>query len=112
MMFRELAKDENIEEGLIINKYGAVEVKQIIVLQRRIRRLEVLIEGMAGVKECSRNESLSKRIDYIHECTNKVHKLPNDFQKMKELTKCDDYEYQTTPKVTKLVKKIHKDENE
>ena len=31
--------------------------------------------------------------------------LANDLKKMKELTKCDDYEYQTTPAVTKLVKK-------
>jgi len=37
-----------------------------------------------------------------------IKQLPEDFKKIKELTKVDDYEYQTTPESKKLIKKVRK----
>ena len=93
--------------GIVINKYGAVDAQEIIKMRGRVLQLERVIAKMAGLedyaKELFRQEAFSY-YDAIH------YELPEDFKKMKELTKCDDYEFEITPEVTKLVKK-QKDKN-
>lgn len=90
--------------GIIINKYGAVDAQEIMELIRRVRRLELIIERMAGIKEFKKDPTILETIGHKLEINPKVNQLPEDIQKMKELTKCDDYEYQTTPEKTNLVK--------
>ena len=92
-------------KGIILNKYGAMDVKDIVSLIRRIKRLELIIEKMAGVKELSEDPSLHEALQRSLTINPKVNQLPIDVQKMKELTKVDDYEYQITPEIKKLVKK-------
>ena len=103
------------DKAMIVNKYGAVEVKEILkmheditALKARYVYLENLLAKMSGV-------------DFDLQETHKMHptvaanyrklsieRLPIAFKKMKELTSCEDYEYQTTPASTKLIKKVPK----
>jgi len=95
------------EQGIIVNKYGAVDAQEIIDLKeeltwqiKRINKIGKILEDMVGIK----GESMPR---YIYDILISE-QLPETFKKMKELTKCDDYEYKTTPETKKLVKKTHK----
>lgn len=86
-----------MEKGIIINKYGAVDAQEIMRLIGRVDRMAKVLENLAGIKYTPMPHSIYA--DIIER------KLPEDFKKMKELTKVDDYEYKITPETKKLVKK-------
>jgi hypothetical protein len=86
-------------EGIIINKYGAVDVKVIVELIHKVDFLTVLVDELLGI-----NTELGEYPIKDHIRRSNVIQLIEDFKKIKQLTKCDDYEFQTTTE-TKLVKK-------
>ena len=90
------------EQGIIVNKYGAVDAQEVIKLIGRVRQLERIIDKMAGVNGWPKELDRLKAHNYYMSI---MYDLPEDFNKMKELTKVDDYEYQITPEIKKLVKK-------
>jgi hypothetical protein len=100
-------------EGVIVNKYGAVDFniviqmkKDIDILKGRCLHLENIIAKMAGVEFPEGPiHGFTNIVEFEEGRKAKVRQLPEDIKKMKELTKCDDYEYQTTPAKTILVKK-------
>ena len=89
-------------KGIIINKYGAVDAQEIMKLIGRVNQLQKIIEKMAGVEDYPKELDRVKAFSYIDRV---IYELPEDIKKMKELTHCDDYEYQTTPEKTTLIKK-------
>ena len=92
-------------KGIIVNKYGAVDVEEITRLIRRVDQLQTIIEKMAGVENYPKELRHVAAFKYH---TLIMYDLPEDFKKMKELTKCNEYEYKTTPETKKLVKKSRK----
>ena len=93
------------EQGIVVNKYGAVDAQEIMRMQGRVLQLERIIAKMAGIEDYAGG---SNRIDAFNYPVALIYELPETFEKMKELTKCDDYKYQTTPKAVKLVKIVRK----
>ena len=85
-------------EAIIINKYGAVDVKVRCDLIKEVKFLQVLLDDLINVDVKEKNHfiGLIRRREMLI--------LKEDLKKMKELTKCNDYEFQTKTE-TKLVKK-------
>ena len=86
------------EDGIIVNKYGAVDIKVICDLIKEVKFLQVLLDDLINVDVKEKNHfiGLIRRREMLT--------LKGDIKKMKELTKCNDYEFQTKTE-TKLVKK-------
>ena len=91
-------KKNNYDEGF------QEVARQLDYLKDRIEQLENILASM-GDKEFS-NDPLALHF-YYHKIT-AIERLPEDFKKMKELTKCDDYEYKTTPETKQLIKIVRK----
>lgn len=101
-----------MDKTLVLNKYGAIDVRIIADMQWNINQLEKkcsylekVIAKMAGVKFPEKIEGLKAMIEFDIDKRSKINKMIQDIPKMVELTHANDYEYQTTPSVTKLVKK-------
>jgi len=77
--------------------------RQLDCLKGRVQQLERIIVKMAGGKDSTKDLN---RYEAHNNYILTVFDLPEDFKKMKELTKVDDYEY--TSEIKKLVKKIRK----
>lgn len=99
------------DKGIIINKYGAVDIKEIkwmqdsiLILKQRCTDLENTIAKIAGVIFPKEPMGFSEGIFFDIDRRQAIRKLIKDIKKIRELTKCDDYEFVTTTE-TKLVKK-------
>lgn len=78
---------------------------QLDSLKGEIQELTQIICKMGGCKHLSKDlTGCEAHKNYILT----MYDLPEDFKKMKELTKCKDYEYKITPETKKLVKKVRK----
>jgi len=82
--------------------------RQLDYLKARCQNLEDTLAKMGGIK-FPKNPLLGfKAMNFGYDKKDAIKQLPEDFKKIKELTKVDDYEYQTTPESKKLIKKVRK----
>ena len=82
--------------------------RQLDYLKDRCLHLENSLAKMAGIEFPKEPLMGFEARNFGYNKQDAIEQLPETFQKIKELTKCDDYEYETTPEVVKLVKKIRK----
>ena len=104
-----------MSELIEVNKYGAVDVRDIQRIQTKIEylkercgRLEDIIIEIAGGEDYLYHRFVpdSPFVSWTYGHLDLATKaLSEDIKKMRELTKSDDYEYKTTPEKEKLVKK-------
>jgi hypothetical protein len=113
-------------DGIILNKYGALAPEEIGDLFNRIRALENTVkwqeEEISNLRKtilslfCKIYPEMAKyrfasslRQDLIEFISDRFLDLfVDDFNKLKELTHVDEYEWQETPAITKLIKKEKK----
>jgi hypothetical protein len=105
----------DLDKGIILNKYGAVDVSEIVEMQKEINylrgrclHLEHTLVQMAGLEI---PKGVLEPLNVLEFELNKkimIRKLINDMAKLRELTHADDYEWQETPATKKLVKKDKK----
>jgi len=130
----------DLNKGIIVNKYGAVDVSVIVEMQKEINELHngikyyrILLDDYKKVFVLIYSELFGIDINMDNDwdfenilaykngifCTQEqpivdifksnIKSNLSVLKKLRELTNADDYEFQTTPATTKLVKKDIKD---